>query len=164
MTDAITLAVITSPHGLDGSVKLKLFTDDVERLKRYKSFDTNRGVLTLVSLRTNANATIARFIELPDRTTAEQWRAIPLTVPSQSLPEPAGDDEFYYSELVGLAVMTPNGKAVGHVSAVENYGAGDLLEIMLATGKTVLVPFRDVAVPHVDMKARVVTVEPDFLR
>ncbi len=164
MTDAISLAAIIAPHGLDGAVKLKLFTDDADSLKRYKTFATARGTLTLLSLRANTNTTIARFAELPDRTTAEQWRGVALTVAPQTLPKPTDPNEYYYSELVGLKVITPDGVHVGHVRAVENYGAGDLLEIARDSGITILVPFRDVAVPIVDRMTGTVTVEPDFLK
>ena len=163
MTDSISLAVIASAQGLDGSVKLKLFTHDSDSFKAHKNFNTQRGPLTLASLRIQPNATIARFKEIADRTAAETWRGVELCVEKADLPATGESGEYYYSDLVGLKVISTAGADIGAVSAVDNYGAGDVLEITLESGKAVLVPFRDVAVPHVDIAARVITVDPAFL-
>ncbi len=115
----VTLAVITGAHGVGGEVKLKLFTED---LSGYKSF--NDGALTLKSLRGN----IARFAEIPDRTAAGRLRGAALTVPRDQLP-PLGEGEYYYVDLIGLPAVSTNGADLGHVIAVENFGAGDVIEI-----------------------------------
>ena len=134
----VTLAVVTGAHGIGGEVKLKLFSDDVGR---YKTF--NRGALTVSSLRGN----IVRFAEVADRTAAEALRGTLLTIPRADLP-PLADGEYYHADLVGLPVVTPDGTAVGHVAAVENFGAGDVLDIRRPDGKTFMVPLRPEAVPE----------------
>jgi 16S rRNA processing protein RimM len=117
-------------HGLNGEVKLKLFTDD---LSRYTSF--NAGSLTLRSLR----GQVARFAEIPDRTAAELLRGTALTVPRAELP-PLEDGEYYHADLVGLTAVSTAGEPLGHVVAVENFGAGDILEIERPGGKRFMVP------------------------
>jgi 16S rRNA processing protein RimM len=134
----VVLAVITGAHGVGGEVKLKLFTDD---LSAYKSF--NGGALTLKSLRSN----IARFAEIADRTAAERLRGTELTVPRSALP-PLAEGEYYHADLIGLPVVSTSGEALGTVVAVENFGAGDVLEIELADGKRFMVPIRPDAVPE----------------
>lgn len=147
----VTLAVVTGAHGVGGEVKLKLFTDD---LSPYRSF--NSGALTLRSLR----GLIARFAEVSDRDAAEGMRGTALTVRRSELP-PLGEGEYYHADLIGLPVLTTSGEPVGEVAAVENFGAGDLVEIVRPEGRPVLVPLRPEAVPHWDEHRLVV--EPAFL-
>lgn len=128
----VTLAAIAGAHGVTGEVKLKLFTDD---LAPYKSF--NGGALTLKSLRGN----IARFEEVGDRTAAERLRGTELTVPREALP-PLPDGEYYHADLIGLLAVSTEGEDLGHVVAVENFGAGDILEIERPGGKRFMVPMR----------------------
>ena len=136
----VTLAAIAGAHGVGGEVKLKLFTDD---LSIYKSF--NDGALTLKSLR----GTIARFAEIPDRTAAERLRGTALTVPRDTLP-PLGEGEYYHADLIGLPAVSSDGEPLGHVVAVENFGAGDVLEIERPDKKRFMVPMRPDAVPEWD--------------
>lgn len=134
----VTLAAITGAHGVGGEVKLKLFTDD---LSGYKSF--NDGALTLKSLRQN----IARFAEIPDRTAAERLRGTVLTVPRDTLP-PLAEGEYYHFDLIGLPAVSTDGTDLGHVAAVENFGAGDVLEIERPDKKRFMVPMHPDAVPE----------------
>ena len=131
------LAAVAGAHGIGGEVKLKLFTDD---LSPYRSF--NDGALTAVSVR----GTVARFAEIGDRTAAEALRGMLLTVPRASLP-PLAEGEYYHADLLGLAVVTEVGEAVGSVVAIENFGAGDVLEIERADRRRFMVPMRPDAVP-----------------
>jgi 16S rRNA processing protein RimM len=160
--DRIVLAVITAPQGLQGEVRLKCFTADVDGLTRYPPFEAGGRSLALTRVRVAPNAVIARFAGITDRTQAEALRGLELAVPRSALPAP-DPDEVYHADLIGLAVVTPSGAAAGRVVAVENYGAGDLLEIERSNGNRVLVPFRTVAVPEVDIPGGRITVEPDFL-
>ena len=90
---------------------------------------------------------IARFAEVADRTAAEQLRGTLLTVPRSALP-PLGEGEYSHADLIGLAAFTTEGEALGSVIAVENYGAGDVLEIERPSGKRFMVPMRVEAVPE----------------
>src|SRR3546814_6543605 len=102
------------------------------------SSDLN-GALTLTSVRVGSKGAIARFAEITDRTAAEGLRGTALTVPRASLP-PLGEGEYYHVDLVGLPVVTDAGTPAGRVVAVENFGAGDLIEVEDSTGRRVLVP------------------------
>lgn len=146
----VTLAAIAGAHGVGGEVKLKLFTGD---LSPYKSF--NGGALTLKSLRGN----IARFAEIADRTAAEKLRGTALTVPRDTLPL-LGDGEYYHFDLIGLSAVSTAGEALGQVVAVENFGAGDVLEIERPDKKRFMVPMRADAVPEWGDR---VVVQADFI-
>ncbi|MBH9537852.1 ribosome maturation factor RimM [Novosphingopyxis sp. YJ-S2-01] len=133
----VTLAVVTGAHGVQGEVRLKLFTEDLAGLKRHKSF--NGGKLTPSGIRPNKGGAIARFAEIPDRNAAEALRGTELTVPRSALPA-LEEGEYYHVDLIGRPCTTPDGKTIGTVLAVEDFGAGDLIEIDLIEGKTLLVP------------------------
>lgn len=120
---------------------MKVFADDIAA---YRAF--NGGALTLVSARAGSNGTIARFAEVADRTAAEALRGTELTVPRAALP-PLGEGEYYHADLLGLPVASTEGAAIGQVVAVENFGAGDVLEIERLDGKRFMVPMRPEAVP-----------------
>lgn len=140
----VTLAVIIGAHGVTGEVRLKVFSAD---LSAYKHF--NDGTLTLKSLRPGSNGAIARIAEVTDRTAAEALRGTALTVPRASLP-PLGDGEYYHVDLIGLPVVSTTGEALGHVVAVEDFGAGDVIEIERPDKKRFMVPMTADAVPEWD--------------
>ncbi|MXO59140.1 16S rRNA processing protein RimM [Altererythrobacter salegens] len=153
----VNLAAVTGAHGVTGEVRLKLFGEGIDALKRHKSF--NDGALTLKKLRDDGKGgAIARFAELPDRTAAEQFRGTVLTVPRSALPA-LGEGEYYHADLLGLVAISDAGEALGVVVAVENYGAGDILEIERPTGKRFMVPMIEAAVPEWDGERVVVANE-----
>lgn len=129
--------MVTGAHGIGGEVKLKLFTAD---LSGYTVF--NGGALTMTGLR----AGVARFAEVADRTAAEALRGTELTVPRSALPA-LEEGEYYYADLIGLPVQMAGGEPVGRVVLVENFGAGDVIEIERPDGKRFMVPMRPEAVP-----------------
>lgn len=135
----VTLAAIIGAHGIAGEVRLKLFTDDIASLKRHKHY--NQGALTLTSVKPNKAGAIARFAEITDRNAAEAARGTELAVPRSSLP-PLGEGEYYHIDLIDLPVETDMGDTVGQVVAVENFGAGDIIEITKSDGKKFMVPLK----------------------
>ena len=134
----VTLAVITGAHGVTGEVRLKLFTAD---LSGYRSF--NDGALTLKSLRNG----IARFAEVPDRNAAERLRGTELTVPRSALP-PLEEGEYYHADIIGLACVSTTGEPLGIVVAIDDFGAGDVIEVERPDKKRFMVPMRAPAVPE----------------
>jgi 16S rRNA processing protein RimM len=142
---AVVLAAVSGAHGVTGEVRLKLFAESIDSLKRYKSF--NDGALTLKSLRPTKDGAIARFAEINDRNMAEKLRSTLLTVPREALP-PLEEGEYYYSDLLGLPCVSTDGTDLGTCIAVENFGAGDVLEIRKPDGKKFMVPMNAQAVPE----------------
>mgnify|MGYP005848968849 FL=1 len=133
----ITLAVIVGAHGVAGEVRLKLFGSGLEGVKAHKTF--NEGALTLKSLRPQKDLGIARFAEIADRNAAEAARGTELTVPRSALP-PLGEGEYYHADMIGLPVVSEAGEPLGTVRAIEDFNAGDLLDIVKPDGKTFMVP------------------------
>ena len=148
MTDKpITVAAIAGAHGITGEVRLKLFSDD---LKAYKSLSGAGRSFTLVSLRPVTNGAVARFAEIADRNAAEALRGTVLTVPRSALP-PLGEGEYYHIDLIGLPCLA-DGVPIGTAVLVDDFGAGDVLEIEKPDGKRFMVPI-----------AKAVTIEADRL-
>jgi 16S rRNA processing protein RimM len=141
----VTLAAVAGAHGVTGEVRLKLFTESVDSLKRHKSY--NGGALTLKSVRAHKGGAIARFAEINDRNAAEALRSTLLTVLRSELPTLA-DGEYYHSDLIGLRCVSTEGEDLGTCISVENFGAGDILEIEKPDGKRFMVPMNAQAVPE----------------
>ncbi|MEQ1687912.1 MAG: ribosome maturation factor RimM [Sphingopyxis sp.] len=149
----VILAAITGAHGLGGEVRLKLFGEGAEALKRYGRF--NDGALTLASIKPDKGGAIARFAEIPDRAAAERARGTALSVPRSALP-PLGKGEYYHHDLIGLPATSTIGEALGTVVRIENFGAGDVLEIERPDGKCFMVPMTRDAVPEWSVDAVVI--------
>ncbi len=105
---------------------------------------------------------VARLAGINDRNAAERLTNLKLYVPRDRLPPTEDDDTFYYADLVGLNAETSEGVALGKVTAVHHFGAGDLIEITPAGGgEPMLVSFSKDTVPTVDIaKRRIVVVPP----
>lgn len=152
---AVALAAIAGAHGVAGEVRLKLFAESLASLEAHRDFVAGAQTLTLLGVRAGNRGAIARFREITDRTAAEALRGQLLTVPRSALPAlPAG--EYYWHDLLDLAVVDEAGAAVGRVVAVENYGASDLLDIACVDGRRVLVPMiADAVIARDDVQIRV---------
>lgn len=159
MADQVILAAVAGAHGLGGEVRLKLFAEGVDSLKRHPILYAGERPLTLKSAKPGSAGAIARFAEIADRSAAEALRGTLLTVPRAALP-PLEEGEYYHADLLGLPCEDAGGAPLGKVVAVENFGAGDLLEIERPDGKRALVPFKPGVADLVDGK---VVADPEFL-
>jgi 16S rRNA processing protein RimM len=156
----ILLGRIAGAHGIRGEVLIHTYTEAPENIGAYGAlFDANgERQFKLKVVRVTPKGVIARVTGIADRNAAEALKGVELFVERAHLPAPA-DGEFYYADLVGLAAVDVDGQTIGSIVAVQNFGAGDLLEIRLSgSSKTELVPFRDAFVPEVDLAARQVVV------
>jgi 16S rRNA processing protein RimM len=158
----ICLGQIGAAHGVRGEVRLRSFTAEPEAITRYGALETEDGrVIAIESLRAAKDHFVARLAGVRDRDAAEQLKNVMLYVPRDRLPEPAEADEFYYADLIGLAVVDPAGQPLGSVIAVHNFGAGDLIEVRPETGGTTeLIPFDEAHVPTIDIAAGRIVVDP----
>jgi 16S rRNA processing protein RimM len=148
----ICVARIGAAHGVRGEVKLWPYTSDPMAVTRYGELSSEDGRrFEIEAVRPAKDFLVARLKGVSDRTAAEQLRNLDLFVPRDRLPSPA-EEEFYYADLIGLAVADRDGAALGTIVAVHNFGAGDLLEVRPAGGgDTVMVPFTADTVPSIDV-------------
>jgi 16S rRNA processing protein RimM len=157
VADRIRVARIGAAHGVRGEVKLWSFTQDPMAVASYGPLETEDGLrrFEIEALRPASNFLVARLAGIADRNAAQALCNLDLFVSRERLPPIDDDDTFYHADLVGLSVVSEQGEAIGTLSAIHNFGAGDLLEIKPAGGgETLMVPFTDATVPAIDMKAR----------
>ena len=151
----ILLGRISGAHGIRGEVVIHAYTLAPENIGAYGPlFDrTNARSFEITSARATPKGVVARLKGIGDRTAAEALKGVELYVDRDRLPA-AAEGEFYHADLIGLAAVDTEGTQIGEIVAVQNFGAGDLLEIRLAgSGKTEFVPFTEATVPEVDIAA-----------
>jgi 16S rRNA processing protein RimM len=155
------VGVIVGAHGVRGAVRIKPFTAEPAAIAAYGPVEdetaTRRFELRLMG--EGKGVVIATLKGVEDRNAAEALKGLRLFVARAALP-PAEEDEFYHADLIGIAAVTRDGAPLGRVRAVHAYGAGDSLELELADGGTLLVPFTKSAVPEIDLAGGRLVVDP----
>ena len=159
-TDRILLGRITGAHGIRGDVLVHSYAADPADIASYGALSDAAGQRTfkLALAGSTSKGLIARIAGIADRNAAEALRGTELYVTRDKLPAPA-PQEYYHADLIGLQAVSPAGDVLGEIIAVENFGAGDLLELKL-TGKTSteLIPFDATYAPTVDLAARTIVI------
>ena len=161
---SVCVARVGAAHGVRGDVKLWSFTQDPAAIADFGVLRTRDGrAIEIETMRPAKDFFVARLKGIADRDAAERLRNVELFVERAQLPVPETSDEFYHTDLIGLAAVDRAGASVGSVVAVHNFGAGDLIEVRLAGRRdTVMLPFSAAAVPHVDVAGgRLVVDMPD---
>lgn len=164
MTDTalVCLGAIAGAYGVKGDVRLKSFCAVPEDVAAYGPLSTEDGATTFsVSLGSQIkNGFAARLSGVTSKEAADRLRGTRLYVDRSLLPDP-DEDEFYHADLMGLPVHDTGGTLLGHVRAIHDHGAGDLLEIYGPGLKTtVLLPFTKIAVPTVDLAQKRIVADP----
>jgi 16S rRNA processing protein RimM len=155
----IALAAVAGAQGVKGELRLKLFSDSVESLSRQKKLYVGGAERRLLAIRDGGKIAVARFDGISDRSAAEAMRGSLVEIDREALP-PLEEGEYYHADLIGRPAQDRDGNALGSVVSVENYGAGDLLEIERADGKRSLIPFK----PGIaDIEDGRIVVDPEFL-
>lgn len=157
----IFLGQIGAAHGIKGQVRIATHTQDPEAIGSYGPLDTDRPglTITLTKVRLQKNVVIAHIKGIADRTAAEQLNGVSLYIDRDKLPETEDEDDFYHADLIGLDARLESGVTIGKVSAVPNFGAGDLIEVRdPQSGDTYLFPFTRAVVPHVDIAGGFLTI------
>ena len=155
----VALAAVAGAQGITGELRLKLFADSVESLARHPRLFVGGRELALKDIKDGGKTAIARFEGVSDRTAAEALRGELVEIERDALP-PLEEGEYYHADLVGLPCLDEGGARVGTVVAVENFGAGDLLEVERPDGKRALIPFRE---PIARLESGQILLDPEFL-
>jgi 16S rRNA processing protein RimM len=156
----VLVARFGAAHGVRGEIKLWSFTQDPLAIVEYEPLETPDGrSVELESVRPQKDFLVARVVGVSDRTAAEALRNVELYVSRDRLPPIEEEATWYVSDLIGLPAQTHDGATIGTVTAVHNFGAGDVIEIASATdGQTFMLPFAADTVPEVDIAARRIVV------
>ena len=161
MSERIRVARIGAAHGVRGEVRLWPFTQDPMAVGDYGPLETEDGTrrFEIETLRAAKDHLVARLKGIGDRDAAEKLRNVDLFVSRDKLPLIDEEDTWYHADLVGMAAVTPEGVPLGNVTAIHNFGAGDLIEIATtAGGEPLLLPFTEAVATKVDTTLRQVTI------
>lgn len=157
----ILLGVIGAAHGIKGEVRIKAFTGDPLAIADYGPLTDEQGRrFEIAEIRPAKEVVVARLKGITSREAAESLNGVNLFVSRDKIPAPEDEDEFLQADLIGCAVVGPDGVVLGTVTTVANYGAGDLLDILLPDGRSVLMPFTKAFAPRIDIAARRIDAVP----
>ena len=151
---------IGAPHGVRGAVKLWTFTEDPFAVQAYGPLMTKDGARRSKSAtaREAKGHLVATLKGIATREDAERLNGLELYVAREKLPD-TDEDEYYHADLIGLAAVNAAEEPLGRVTAIHNFGAGDIIEIAPPYGATMLLPFTNAIVPTVDLAAGRVVIE-----
>ena len=155
----IALAAVAGAHGVKGEVRLKLFSESAESIAAHDRLYVGGAARRLLAIRDSGKTAVARLEGISDRSAAEALRGSLVEVDRSALPA-LDEGEYYHADLIGLSAVDAAGATVGEVVAVENYGAGDLREIVREDGKRLLIPFKPAVADLVDGR---IVLDPEFL-
>jgi 16S rRNA processing protein RimM len=162
VAERICVAQIGAAHGTRGEVRLKSFTADPMAVMDYGALETEDGTATfeIESLRPAKSHWVAQLRGVRDRNAAERLANVKLFVPRDRLPATV-TDEFYHADLIGLTAVTADGRQLGTVVAVHDFGAGNILELRHESKRdTVMLPFTSATVPVVDIAGGRIIIDP----
>jgi 16S rRNA processing protein RimM len=167
-SDRVCLGRIGGANGVRGAVSVQTFTDVAKDIGAYGPLFSEDGETRydLKVQRPRKGGVVARISGVNDRAAADGLKGTLLYVARSALPEPGDEDEYYVADLIGMTAVALDETVLGEVAAVENYGAGDVLELSARKdGKAVLLPFSLEVVPEVDRAAGIVRINlPDSMR
>lgn len=162
LENPVLIAVIGAAQGLRGEVRVRSFTDDPTAIGDYGMLHAGDGrTFEVLEVREAKNVVIVRFRGVNDRTAAEALNGLELYIDRDNLPdEELDDDEFFYADLEGLEAVDGEGRSYGKVSAIYDFGAGDLLELKGPGKRPVLIPFSEAAVLEIDLDGGRLLIDP----
>lgn len=157
----VCVAKIAQTHGVRGLVKLFLYAENTDLIGSSPLYTDKTGTDTLKLTLKNSMGKywLAEIEGATDKETAETYRGTELWIDREHLPDlDDAEDEFYYEDLKGLNVQNESGKTIGTIMSVDNFGAGDLLDIKPAQGASFYLPFTKENVPEINLDTGFITV------
>jgi len=160
----ISLGVITAAHGIRGEVKVRSFTANPQDITAYGPLLDASGRHFNITITGGTKDTLIAKVEgVSSRNEAEALRNTELFIPRSALPEPDAH-EYYHEDLIGLSLMTADGKPYGVIAAMHNFGAGDLAAIRQESGEEEMLPFTRETFTQIDLaKGTAVIVPPEMI-
>lgn len=156
----VLVGAVAGAFGVQGEVRLKSFCAEPGDIAGYAPLSDSTGRFFGVRItRAVKGGFAARLTGIASREAAEALKGTELYAPRDRLP-PLDEDEYYHTDLIGLRVLDTGGAELGHIRAIYDHGAGDVLEIRGAAGQELLLPFTRAAVPTVDLAAGVAIADP----
>jgi len=153
--------VVTAPHGVQGAVRIKSFTEQPEDVAGYGPLTDEAGLrrFELRVVGAGKGVVIARLSGVEDRNQAEALRGLRLYLPRSALPQTEAE-EYYHADLIGLEAVLADGTPVGRVRAIHDFGAGDTLELARPGAPALMVPFTRAVVPSIELASGRLVLDP----
>ena len=148
----VCIGQIVNVHGIKGAVKIRPFLKNPMDIGRFGPLTDREGLqsFTVSAQARKGDFVLASVKGITDRTMAERLKGLNLYIDRSQLPAPT--EGFYYCDLIGMTVLE-NGKPFGTVLSVQNYGAGDILEVKTVKGRVFAFDFSKATFPRVDVVA-----------
>lgn len=158
----IQLAVIGAAHGTRGEVRVKTFTGEPLAIADYGLlYDANGKSYEVLEARPAKTVVVVRFKGINDRNAAEALNGTELFIDRDQLSDDDLDeDEFFHMDLIGLEALDAEGNSYGEISALFDFGGGDLIELSQKGKRPMLIPFTEHAVPEIDFEKGTILVDP----
>lgn len=158
----LKIGVITSPHGVRGTVKVRSFTEDPDAFVGYGDVTTHDGSRVFdIAIVGDAKGTLLCEIDgVDDRDQAEALRGVELYILREDLPDDLDDDEFYASDLLGLETRDAEGRVLGSIRNILDHGAGDIVDVLHADGKVRSYAFSVANFPEINTREGYVVLNP----
>ncbi len=168
LSNPVLMGVIGAAHGIKGQCRVKSYAEDPLALGDYGTLLAKDGrKFDISDIRPSKNVVIVTFKQIRDRNHAEALNGVELYIDRTQLPDDVlEEDEFYVEDLVGMDVLDTDGTCIGRVSAMHDFGAGDMIEVAELTqegkpgSKTNMFPFTKAVVPHIDFEMKAITLIP----
>lgn len=156
----VQMAVIGAPHGVRGELRVKSLTADPLALGDYGPlFAADGSRFTVAAIRPAKTVVVVRFEEIASREAADAVTGTELFIDRSALPAEMEEDEFYQADLIGLAARDETGAQLGKVTAVQNFGGGDIVEIALPGRGSVMIPFTLAAIPEISVEGGFIRID-----
>ena len=158
----IFIGVVGNAKGLKGNVQINYFAKDLSKFKSYKYFylGEKKEKLKIQKHFISGDNFSLKFFDINSREEAESLKNKDVFIESNQLRK-LDDEGWYHSEIVGLTVETMKGNLVGEVKAIYNFGAGDIIEIKLISGKIEMIPFTKDFVQDIKINNKLIIKEMD---
>lgn len=163
LENPILMAVIGAAQGLRGEVRVKPYTDDPMALSDYGTlYDAQSRPFEILDIRDHKNnMVVVRFRGINDRNQAEALTGIELFVDRDNLPdEELDEEEYFYADLEGLEARDGGGNSYGQITAIFDFGAGDILELTQKGKRSQLIPFTEQSVLEIDFEGGSILIDP----
>lgn len=161
----LLIGKISKTHGIKGNVKIISYSDSVKNFIKYqKYYFADHSPLQIKFITTQENYILANINNITDRTAAETLRGKEIFILRKELDQNnIAEDEFYNVDLLDMKIYNQEAQYIGNIAAVNNYGAGDIIEINFTNGKIESFPFTKEVFPTIDKENNKVTfVEPEI--
>ena len=159
----VCVGIVIAPQGLKGTVKIKSYTERAEDIASYGPLTdkTRKKTFQIRIITSTKKNLIVELSGVENRNESEKLRGLELYVDRSAFPN-TGDGEFYFSDLIGLEARNTVGQSLGKVKGMDNFGAGDMIELDIKDSESVIIPFTLDYVPVVDLENRFIVIDlPD---